>query len=94
MPPDHGERVVHVHLKDAFGSYGASGGDFLFPLLGEGGVPWQQLLKTLADDGYAGCASIEAESYALLYQCFDSDPTEPARISLQLANRLFALAGV
>lgn len=88
------DRIVHVHLKDAFGTYGASGGDFFFPLLGEGRVPWQQLLTTLADDGYDGCASIEAESYALLNQCFDNDPTEPARISLQLAKQLFARAGV
>ena len=86
------DRIVHVHLKDGFGVQGSE--DFFFPLLGEGRVPWQQLLTTLADDGYDGYASIEAESYALLSQCFDNDPTEPARLSLQLANRLYALAGV
>ena len=86
------DRIVHVHLKDGFGVQDSE--DFFFPLLGEGRVPWQQLLTTLADDGYDGYASIEAESYALLSQCFDNDPTEPARLSLQLANRLYALAGV
>ncbi|WP_162464947.1 MULTISPECIES: sugar phosphate isomerase/epimerase [unclassified Mycolicibacterium] len=88
------DRIVHVHLKDAFGRRGVFNEDFLFPILGEGQVPWKRLLTTLNDDGYQGCASIEAESYTLLDQCFQSDPTEPARLSLQLANRLYDLAGL
>lgn len=88
------DRIVHVHLKDAFGRRGVANEDFFFPILGEGQVPWQRLLTTLNDDGYQGYASIEAESYALLDQCFDHDPTEPARLSLKLANRLYDLAGL
>jgi sugar phosphate isomerase/epimerase len=88
------DHIVHVHLKDAFGSRGKADKDFFFPLLGEGQVPWQSVLTTLNDDGYQGFACIEAESYALLTQCFQDDPTEPARISLMLAKGLYDLAGL
>lgn len=85
-------RVVHVHLKDAFGGRGKISEDFIFPLLGEGKVPWKQVLTILNEDGYQGFACIEAESYGVLRQCFENDPTELARLSLVLANGLFDLA--
>jgi sugar phosphate isomerase/epimerase len=88
------DRIVHVHLKDAFGTRGMEGTDFLFPLLGEGRVPWEEVLTGLAAAGYDGVASIEAESYRLLQQCYGNDPTGPARLSLELAHRLYAMAGV
>lgn len=88
------EKIVHVHLKDAFGRRGMGGEDFFFPLLGEGHVPWTEVLTALTAAGYDGVASIEAESYRLLRQCYANDPTEPARLSLDLARRLYAAAGV
>lgn len=88
------DRIVHVHLKDAFGTRGRQGVDFFFTLLGEGQVPWEEVLTALAAIGYDGVATIEAESYRLLQQCYDNNPTEPARLSLELAQRLFAMAGV
>lgn len=86
------DRVVHVHLKDAFGRRGKSGQDFFFPLLGEGRVPWVRVFTALRDGGYEGFASVEAESYSLLDQCFPDDPAGPAALSLNLVNRLYTLA--
>jgi sugar phosphate isomerase/epimerase len=88
------DRIVHVHLKDAFGTRGTAGKDFFFTLLGEGQVPWTNVLTGLAAAGYDGVASIEAESYRLLQQCYGNDPTGPAELSLELAHRLYATAGV
>jgi sugar phosphate isomerase/epimerase len=88
------ERIVHVHLKDGFGVRGMEGVDFFFPLLGEGQVPWREVFRGLAAANYAGFMSIEAESYRLLRQCYENDPTGPAKLSLELAHRLYEIAQV
>ena len=86
------ERIVHVHLKDAFGVRGMDGVDFFFPLLGEGHVPWKEVLRGLAAANYVGFVSIEAESYRLLRQCYGNDPTGPAKLNLEFARRLYDMA--
>jgi sugar phosphate isomerase/epimerase len=87
-----GERIVHVHLKDAFGVRGMDGVDFFFPLLGEGSVPWKEVFRGLAAANYGGFVSIEAESYRLLRQCYGNDPTGPAKLNLEFAHRLYEMA--
>jgi sugar phosphate isomerase/epimerase len=87
-------KIVHVHLKDCFGSRGMDGVTFFFPLLGEGLVPWEGVLEALSDIDYQGFASIEAESYRLLSQGYGGDPTGPAALALSLANSLYDLAGL
>ncbi len=86
------KRIVHVHLKDAFGRRGKAGSDFIFPLLGEGAVPWAEVFAILDDADYGGCMSIEFESWALLRQCFAGDIARPIGLSLDLARRLMANA--
>jgi sugar phosphate isomerase/epimerase len=88
------ERIAHVHLKDAFGVRGMEGVDFFFPLLGEGHVPWKDVLRGLAAANYSGFMSIEAESYRMLRQCYQNDPTGPAKLNLEFAHRLFDMAEV
>jgi sugar phosphate isomerase/epimerase len=86
------ERIVHVHLKDAFGVRGMEGVDFIFPVLGEGQVPWKEVLQRLSAANYGGFVSIEAESYRLLRQCYGNDPTGPAKLNLEFAHRLYDMA--
>lgn len=88
------DNIVHVHLKDCFGTRGMDGETFFFPLLGEGHVPWENVFQALSDIGYDGYMSIEAESYRLLQQGYGGDPSGPAALSLSLANSLFELADV
>lgn len=57
-----GEKIFHVHVKDAVGI--AEGGKFVFPLLGEGNVNFGAFFKALEEIGYTGCASVEFESWA------------------------------
>lgn len=76
-----GDRIVHFHLKDAFGSPGMEGEDFLFTLLGEGRVPWNETFAALEEIGYRGALSVEFEAYTYLEQVLGSDPERAARLS-------------
>ena len=57
-----GEKIFHVHVKDAVGV--AEPGKFIFPLLDEGNVDFRTFFDTLKEIGYEGCASVEFESWA------------------------------
>ena len=83
-----GPRIRHVHLKDAVGRPGMFGETFIFPLLGEGLVPWADLLTALDDIGYQGYLSVEFESWDYYRQILGNDPVAAARLSLELLGRL------
>jgi len=76
-----GERIAHVHLKDAFGRPGRDGVDFIFCLLGEGAVPWPEFFGALDEVGYAGPLSVEFEAYRYYEQILGEDPTAAARLA-------------
>jgi sugar phosphate isomerase/epimerase len=76
-----GERIVHVHLKDAFGRPGIDGEDFIFCLLGEGGVPWAELLDALDEAGFAGAMSVEFEAHRYYEQILGGDPARAAALA-------------
>jgi sugar phosphate isomerase/epimerase len=61
-----GERIAHVHLKDAFGTPGLPERDFIFLLPGEGVVPFPEMFAALDDVGYDGVMSVEFEAFRLL----------------------------
>lgn len=85
-----GDRIVHVHLKDAFGQPGEEGEDFIFCLLGEGKVPWAEVFGALDEIGYEGAMSVEFEAFTYLEQVLGEDPEAAARLSLEQVR---ALAG-
>ncbi|UCD28819.1 MAG: sugar phosphate isomerase/epimerase [Planctomycetota bacterium] len=81
-----GDRIAHVHLKDAVGI--PERGKFIFPLLGEGLVDWKAFFKALDDIGYEGFCSVEYESFAYYQKVLKSNPEEAARISLEQVKAL------
>ena len=83
-----GSRIRHIHLKDAVGRPGMFGETFVFPLLGEGQVPWAGLFAALDAIGYEGYLSVEFESWDYYRQVLGSDPIAAARLSMGLLERL------
>ena len=83
-----GERIVHFHLKDAFGKQGMEGEDFIFCLLGEGEVPWPETFQQLVDIEYTGALSVEFEAYRYYEQVLGRDPAAAARLSYEQARAL------
>ncbi len=53
-----GDRVAHVHLKDA---RHRPDGSFVLTLMGQGDVPNQEIVALLESQGYTGCYSAEWE---------------------------------
>lgn len=74
-----GERVKHVHVKDAFGKPGIFGETFSFPFLGEGMIDWKSFFAALRRIGYAGFLSIEFENDSYLNNVCDGDWSVAAR---------------
>lgn len=85
-----GERIVHVHLKDAFGRPGMDGEDFIFCLLGEGRVPWPELFDALDEVGFAGAMSVEFEADRYYEQILGRDPARAAALAREQAGALLA----
>ena len=83
-----GSRIHHFHLKDAVGRPGMPGETFIFPLLGEGVVPWADFFAAIDDIGYQGYLSVEFESWDYYRQVLGSDPVAAARVSRELLGRL------
>ena len=75
------KRIKHCHLKDAVGI--PEEGKFIFPLLGEGNVNWQEFFKALDEIGYQDYMSVEFESFTYYKQVLDSDPEAAAKISIE-----------
>jgi sugar phosphate isomerase/epimerase len=82
------KRIRHVHLKDVFGKVGDPGRDFMFPLLGEGQVPWDIFFGSLEEIGYKGFLSVEFESFGYYSRILGNDPREAARLSMVQIERL------
>ncbi|MGB0121088.1 MAG: sugar phosphate isomerase/epimerase [Solirubrobacterales bacterium] len=76
-----GDRIVHFHLKDAFGRPGFEDEDFIFCLLGEGKVPWPETFAALDEVGYEGALSVEFEAYSYYEQVLKNDPAAAARLA-------------
>lgn len=88
-----GERIAHVHLKDAFGAPGMEGEDFIFCMLGEGSVPWPEVFEALDEVGYEGALSVEFEAYRYYESVLGSDPVAAARLGLEQAHALLGAGG-
>ena len=82
-----GERIKHVHLKDAVGI--GKMGQFVFPLLGEGLVDWKAFFTALKDIGYNGACSVEFESYDYLKNILNGSMEEAAKISMDTIDNYF-----
>jgi len=83
-----GDRIKHVHLKDAAGRAGVPGEDFIFPLLGEGLIDWPAFLAALDEIRYDGFLTVEFESFAYYRTVLDSDPSRAAAISMEQIRAL------
>jgi sugar phosphate isomerase/epimerase len=83
---DWGDRIAHVHLKDAFGRPGREGEDFIFLLPGEGRVPWPDFLRALDDVGYAGPMCVENEAFLLLRGPLRGDIRRSAELARELVS--------
>lgn len=83
-----GQRIVHVHLKDAFGVRGMEGEDFLFCMLGEGKVPWREFFAALDEIGYRGPLSVEFEAYGYLDRVLGGDPVKAADLAMEQVRAL------
>jgi len=81
-----GDRIKHMHLKDAAGV--PAMGKFLFPLLGEGLVPWKDLFAAVDDIGYTGFMSVEFESFTYYRTVLESDVEAAARVSMEQLRKL------
>jgi len=68
-----GQKIKHVHAKDAAGRMGILGEDFVFPFLGEGQVDWKGFLAALRSAGYSGYLSLEFENDSYLNNVCDGD---------------------
>jgi len=81
-----GDKIKHVHLKDAVGIQ--SPGKFIFPLLGEGNVDWISFFKALKEIGYDGYMSVEFESIKYYEQILGNDIKKAAVLSLDNIKKL------
>ena len=81
-----GNKIKHVHLKDAVGIQ--SLGKFIFPLLGEGNVDWTSFFKALEEIGYDGYLSVEFESFKYYEQILGNDIKKAAVLSLDNIKKL------
>jgi sugar phosphate isomerase/epimerase len=84
---DEKHRIKHIHLKDAVGTQEA--GKFVFPLLGEGNVNWNDFSSALAASSYNGFVSVEFESFGYYRKVLRDDAQEAARLSMMQIRRLF-----
>jgi len=83
-----GDRIAHVHLKDAFGRPGREGEDFIFLLPGEGRVSWGSFLAALRDVGYDGPMCIENEAFLLLRGPLRGDIRRSVALARELVGGL------
>ena len=86
------KKIIHTHVKDVAGRPGADIGDgFIFPLLGEGSVKWNEFFSALDAINYKGFLSIEFESFNYYRQVLKSDPVKAAEISKQQLDLLLRM---
>ena len=83
-----GDKIFHVHLKDAVGVPEAN--RFAFPLLGEGIVNWTAFFSALKGIGYDGCMSVEFESWGYIKTALSGRHEDTAKVSRELIDKLLA----
>lgn len=83
-----GNKIKHVHIKDAIGVPGKADDTFTFPLLGEGLIDWKAFLAALDSTGYDGYLSVEFESFKYLATVLKGDAERAARISVEALKEL------
>lgn len=83
--------IRHVHVKDAVGSPGVPGQDFLFPLLGEGGIDFTAMFAALEDIGYAGVLSCEFESFRYMHDVLESDYAAAAAMTMDALQKIWKM---
>ena len=83
---DKKNRIKHIHLKDAVGIQ--ESGKFVFPLLGEGMVDWQNFAEALDLSSYNGCMSVEFESFTYYRNILDNNAELAAKLSMQQLDKL------
>lgn len=81
-----GDRIAHVHIKDAVGIPELN--KFVFPLLGEGRVNWKDFFVGLEEIDYRGFCSLEFESFRFYRQVLKNNPEAAAQILLEQLNVL------
>ena len=81
-------KIKHVHLKDAVGTPGVFGLDFLFPILGEGAIDWKEFLCALQDIEYEGYLSAEFESFKYMDEVLGNNPQKAAKITMESLQKL------
>ena len=84
-----GDRIGHVHLKDGVGVPRPN--EFVFCLLGEGRVNWDEFFGALEEIDYRGFCSLEFESFRFYRQILKNDPEAAARMLLEQLKALGAL---
>jgi sugar phosphate isomerase/epimerase len=80
---EFGSLIRHVHIKDVAGTPGRDGAEFIFPLIGEGLVPWPEMFAALDAIGYRGVMSVEFESYRYYRAILGSDPARASALSME-----------
>lgn len=87
-----GDKIKHVHMKDAVGRPGAFGLDFMFPALGAGAIDWRAFLGALDDIQYQGALSGEYEQFKYKAHIRNNDPEYGARVIREELDALHRLA--
>ncbi|MEA3477423.1 MAG: sugar phosphate isomerase/epimerase [Bacteroidota bacterium] len=87
-----GDKIKHVHMKDAAGRPGVFGLDFLFPTLGAGAIDWKAFFNALDKINYTGAVSGEYEQFKYMAQVRNNDPQYAAKIIYEEMSALHDLA--
>ena len=83
-----GNKIRHVHVKDAFGRPGVFGETFMFPFLGEGIIDWTAFFGALKEIDYRGYLSLEFENDSYLNNVCDGDWARAAVLLRERAEKL------
>lgn len=86
------ERIAHVHVKDAIGraTDGAFPKEWIFPILGEGNIEWNEFFAALDDIGYNNYMAIEFEAWRYMENVLGNDVAEAARLSIRSLQALIS----
>lgn len=87
-----GDKIKHVHMKDAVGRPGVIGSDFTFPTLGAGGIDWKAFFNALDKANYTGAIAGEYEQFKYMAQVRKNDPRYAAKITYQEMEALYDLS--
>ena len=81
-----GDKIKHVHVKDAVGIPQA--GKFIFPLIGEGFVDWSAFKSSLKSIEYSGVLSVEFESFIYQERILGGSIEEASKLSYSLLEKI------